>query len=337
VIEVRNLTKKYGNHLAVNNLSFTVEDNQVYGFLGPNGAGKSTTMNIMTGYIGLTDGEVIINGHNILTEPDKAKSCIGYLPEVPPLYKNMTVGEYLGFVAELKAIPKKDRLSEINKVVKNADISDVFNRLIGSLSKGYCQRVGLAQALLGSPKVLILDEPTVGLDPKQIIEIRTLIKSLAKDHTIILSSHILSEIQEVCDQVIIIHHGKLIAEGTPAELELMLGTTVTELILKADDDIAVKNLFSGIEGVTSVSCAPGEKIGELNIKLTVSSGADIQEEIYNVCVREHMPILMMKSGDFSLEQIFLELTEAESADTPAAHEEIVTETAEADTVEKEEE
>lgn len=314
MIEVRNLTKKYGNHLAVNDLSFTVEGNQVYGFLGPNGAGKSTTMNIMTGYIGLTDGEVIINGHNILTEPAQAKKCIGYLPEIPPLYKNMTVCEYLTFVAELKAIPKNDRASEIKKVVERVDLGEVFNRLISTLSKGYCQRVGLAQALLGSPEIIILDEPTVGLDPKQIIEIRALIKELSKNHTIILSSHILSEIQEVCDQVIIIHHGKLIAEGTPAELELMLGTTVTELTIKSGDDIAVKNVFSSIEGVTSVTCAPGEKSGELNVRISAESGSDIQEALYNVCVREHMPMLMMKSADFSLEQIFLELTDSENSD-----------------------
>lgn len=314
MIEVRNLTKKYGNHLAVNDLSFTVEDNQVYGFLGPNGAGKSTTMNIMTGYIGLTDGEVIINGHNILTEPKKAKKCIGYLPEIPPLYRNMTVCEYLTFVAELKAIPKKDRLGEINKVVEYTDIGDVYNRLIGSLSKGYRQRVGIAQALIGSPDIIILDEPTVGLDPKQIIEIRTLIKKLSENHTIILSSHILSEIQEVCDQVIIIHHGKLIAEGTPAELEEMLGSSVTELTVKAEDDIAVRKLFSEIDGVTSVACTPSEKSGEIHVRLTVASGCDVQEELYNVCVREHMPILMLKSVDFSLEQIFLELTAAEEAD-----------------------
>jgi len=319
VIEVRNLTKKYGNHLAVNDLSFTIEDNRVYGFLGPNGAGKSTTMNIMTGYIGLTDGEVIINGHNILTEPEKAKKCIGYLPEIPPLYKNMTVCEYLTFVAELKAIPKKDRLGEINKVVEYADLGDVYNRLIDSLSKGYRQRVGLAQALIGSPDIIILDEPTVGLDPKQIIEIRSLIKKLSEDHTIILSSHILSEIQEVCDQVIIIHHGKLIAEGTPEELEEMLGASVTELTVKAEDDIAVKQLFSGLEGVTSVSCTPSEKSGELDVRLTVASGYDIQENIYNACVQAHIPILMLKSVDFSLEQIFLELTAAEEASETEAN------------------
>ena len=199
MIEVKNLVKKYGDHTAVDHLSFTVEKGQIYGFLGPNGAGKSTTMNIMTGYLGATDGEVLINGHDILKEPEAAKKSIGYLPELPPLYMDMTVMEYLKFSAELKKIKKEDREQEIEKALKLVKLADVQDRLIKNLSKGYKQRVGLAQAILGFPEIIILDEPTVGLDPKQIIEIRELIRELAKEHTVILSSHILAEIREVCD------------------------------------------------------------------------------------------------------------------------------------------
>ena len=234
MIEVRDLVKRYGGHVAVDHLSFTVEKGQIYGFLGPNGAGKSTTMNIMTGYIGLTEGDVIVNGHNIVEEPEAAKRCIGYLPEIPPLYTDMTVTEYLRFAAQLKKVPKGERAEQIRRVVELTHIEDVQHRLIKNLSKGYRQRVGLAQALLGFPEVIILDEPTVGLDPKQIIEIRDLIRSLSGDHTVILSSHILSEVQEVCDQVLIINHGKLIASGSPAELEEKLAGTSLSLTVKGD-------------------------------------------------------------------------------------------------------
>ena len=210
MIEVRNLVKKYGNHTAVDNLSFTVKDGQVYGFLGPNGAGKSTTMNIIIGYLSATDGEVIINGHNIFEEPEEAKKCIGYLPEIPPLYSDMTVKEYLQFVAELKKVPKKERAEQIEKAMQMTNIVDMQHRLMKHLSKGYKQRVGLAQAIIGFPEIIILDEPTVGLDPKQIIEIRDLIKELSKEHTIILSSHIMQEISAVCDHVLIINKGHII-------------------------------------------------------------------------------------------------------------------------------
>ena len=222
MIEVKNLVKKYGSHLAVDHLNFTVDTGQIYGFLGPNGAGKSTTMNIMTGYLGATEGEVLINGHNILEEPEAAKKCIGYLPEMPPLYTDMKVNEYLRFVAELKKIPKTERQEQIEKVMLMVKIMDVQDRLIKNLSKGYKQRVGLAQAILGFPEIIILDEPTVGLDPKQIIEIRELIRELAKEHTVILSSHILAEIQEVCDYIMIISKGKLVASDTPENLENLM-------------------------------------------------------------------------------------------------------------------
>ena len=223
MIEVKNLVKKYGNHLAVDHLNFTIEEGHIYGFLGPNGAGKSTTMNIMTGYLGATEGEVLINGHDILKEPEEAKKQIGYLPELPPLYMDMTVREYMEFAAELKKIPKAKRAESIDDVEKLVKIKDVEKRLIKNLSKGYRQRVGLAQAVLGFPEIIILDEPSVGLDPKQIIEIRELIRKLAKKHTVILSSHILAEVREVCDYIMIISKGKLVASDTPENLERYLG------------------------------------------------------------------------------------------------------------------
>ena len=236
MIEVKNLVKKYGNHLAVDHLDFTIEPGRIYGFLGPNGAGKSTTMNIMTGYLGATEGEVVIGGHDILKEPEEAKRCIGYLPEQPPLYMDMTVREYLEFAAELKKIPRSKRADQVTEVEKMVRIRDVEKRLIRNLSKGYRQRVGLAQAVLGYPEIIILDEPSVGLDPKQIIEIRQLIRSLAKRHTVILSSHILAEVREICDYILIISKGRLVASDTPENLERILAKAgengVTSFILE---------------------------------------------------------------------------------------------------------
>ena len=237
MIEVNNLVKHYGDHTAVDHLSFKIEKGKIYGFLGPNGAGKSTTMNMITGYIASTEGTVTIDGHDILDEPEQAKKCIGYLPEMPPLYFDMTVGEYMNFVADLKKIPKDQKKSMVEEVMEMVKITDMKNRLIKNLSKGYRQRVGLAQAILGYPEVIILDEPTVGLDPKQIIEIRDLIKSLKKKHTVILSSHILSEVSAVCDYVLIISHGKLVASDTPENLgKLAEGSNTLNLLVKGDKD-----------------------------------------------------------------------------------------------------
>ena len=218
MIEVSHLTKKYGGHLAVDDVSFTVEDGQIYGLLGPNGAGKSTIMNILTGYLSATSGQVTVAGHPLPEEADEAKACVGYLPEQPPLYPEMTVGEYLNFVAELKKVPRAQRKEQVLRAARRTGLEKVLPRLIRSLSKGYRQRVGIAQALLGSPKIIILDEPTVGLDPAQVIEIRKLIRELGKAHTVILSSHILSEVQAVCQQVLILSKGKLAASGTLQEL-----------------------------------------------------------------------------------------------------------------------
>ncbi len=218
MIEVSHLTKKYGGHLAVDDVSFTVEDGQIYGLLGPNGAGKSTIMNILTGYLSATSGQVTVAGHPLPEEADEAKACVGYLPEQPPLYLEMTVGEYLNFVAELKKVPRAQRKEQVLRAARRTGLEKVLPRLIRSLSKGYKQRVGIAQALLGSPKIIILDEPTVGLDPAQVIEMRKLIRELGKAHTVILSSHILSEVQAVCQQVLILSKGKLAASGTLQEL-----------------------------------------------------------------------------------------------------------------------
>lgn len=218
MIEVSHLTKKYGGHLAVDDVSFTVEDGQIYGLLGPNGAGKSTIMNILTGYLSATSGQATVAGHPLPEEADEAKACVGYLPEQPPLYPEMTVGEYLNFVAELKKVPRAQRKEQVLRAARRTGLEKVLPRLIRSLSKGYKQRVGIAQALLGSPKIIILDEPTVGLDPAQVIEMRKLIRELGKAHTVILSSHILSEVQAVCQQVLILSKGKLAASGTLQEL-----------------------------------------------------------------------------------------------------------------------
>lgn len=252
MIEVKNLVKKYGNHLAVDHLNFTIEEGHIYGFLGPNGAGKSTTMNIMTGYLGATEGEVLINGHDILKEPEEAKKQIGYLPELPPLYMDMTVREYMEFAAELKKIPKEKRAESIEDVEKLVKIKDVEKRLIKNLSKGYRQRVGLAQAVLGFPEIIILDEPSVGLDPKQIIEIRELIRKLAKKHTVILSSHILAEVREVCDYIMIISKGKLVASDTPENLERYLGESGLIEIETRTEASKVKEVLKNVPGIEKV-------------------------------------------------------------------------------------
>jgi ABC-2 type transport system ATP-binding protein len=308
LIEVKHLVKRYGDNVALDDISFTVEDGNIYGFLGPNGAGKTTTMNIMTGYLTPTEGEVIINGHSIAEEPEKAKSSIGYLPEIPPLYTDMTVTEYLEFAAELKKLPKAERAASVSEVIAVTKLEDVTDRLIGNLSKGYKQRVGLAQAILGMPEIIILDEPTVGLDPKQIIEIRDLIRKLGKDHTVILSSHILSEIQEICDNIIIIHQGRLIANGTPEELKEKLASASMELTVKTGDRDRAVELVSAIPGVESVSVSNRSGDTETTLDLRLTRDADVREAIFDACVESGIPLLMMKASEFSLENLFLELT-----------------------------
>ena len=312
MIEVKNLVKKYGDHTAVDHLSFTVEKGQIYGFLGPNGAGKSTTMNIMTGYLGATDGEVLINGHDILKEPEAAKKSIGYLPELPPLYMDMTVMEYLKFSAELKKIKKEDREQEIEKALKLVKLADVQDRLIKNLSKGSKQRVGLAQAILGFPEIIILDEPTVGLDPKQIIEIRELIRELAKEHTVILSSHILAEIREVCDYIMIISKGKLVASDTPEHLEeLMNGSDTIHIETRAEKE-TVREILSGLKDIEDVTYTQENEILKAEVK--TKERKDIREVIFSAFAEAKCPLLTLQKTTVSLEEVFLELTGGQKSD-----------------------
>ncbi|MGN0181559.1 MAG: ABC transporter ATP-binding protein [Candidatus Ornithomonoglobus sp.] len=303
MIEVNNLVKHYGDKKAVDGITFTVHDNEVLGFLGPNGAGKSTTMNMLTGYISMTSGEIKINGIDILQNPIEAKRQIGYLPEQPPLYPEMTVAQYLGFVSELKGV--KDIKAEIKSIAEKTGLSKVLGRRTGNLSKGYKQRVGLAAALAGDPKVLILDEPTVGLDPNQIIDIRGLIRSLGKDHTVILSSHILSEISAVCDRVLIINNGRIAAEDTPENLAKRESKNkVKRIIIRADgSDEAVKAVLDGFTDVTYTRLD-----GEGEYALDIAAGKDISKQLFFAFARAELAILEQREEELSLEDIFIELT-----------------------------
>lgn len=308
VIEIKNLVKTYGDNVAVDDLSLNIEKGKVYGFLGPNGAGKSTTMNIITGYIGATKGSIKIDGHDIFKEPERAKKCVGYLPEMPPLYQDMTVGEYLKFVAELKQIPKKMRKNDIENALDRTKTKQVEGRLIKNLSKGYKQRVGIAQALIGMPEVIILDEPTVGLDPKQIIEIRQLIKDLGRSHTVILSSHILSEISEVCDHIYIISRGQLVASGSEKELvEQMAGNNELKVEIKGDKS-EVENVLFSIENSLNYQIEKNSKNGITRATIFSDREKDVREELFYACADAHIPIIKMEFKRKTLEDIFIELT-----------------------------
>lgn len=308
MIEVKHLTKRYGNHVAVNDLNFTIDKGKVYGFLGPNGAGKSTTMNIITGCLGATEGEVLIDGHSITEEPMQAKRLIGYLPEQPPVYMDMTPAEYLDFVARAKGIPAKERAQQIETVTEKTRIQDVRNRLIRNLSKGYRQRVGIAQALLGRPEIIILDEPTVGLDPAQIIEIRELIRELGKEHTLVLSSHILSEVQAVCDAIMIISKGRLVASDTSENLTALFAGTVTlNLDVRATDD-AARKVLDTVPGIEDMALSAGEP-GITHVQLKPEEGQDIRETLFFAFAKAGLPILSMTQNHASLEDVFLELTQ----------------------------
>lgn len=306
MIEVTNLTKRYGSHVAVDNLSFRVEKGQIYGFLGPNGAGKTTTMNIITGYLATTEGTVTVNGKDIQKEPEEAKRCIGYLPELPPLYMDMTVKEYLKFVAELKKVPAKEREKQIGEVMEMTFITDMQERLIKNLSKGYRQRVGLAQAILGYPEVIILDEPTVGLDPKQIIEIRDLIRKLGENHTVILSSHILSEVSAVCDHIMIIAHGKLVASDSPEGLRrLQSGSTQLKLTVKG----SYKEAEAALMAIPEVEAVEQEEASPLTgLRVMAKENTDVREAVFYTLAEAKLPIMSMQYSEKSLEDIFLELT-----------------------------
>lgn len=309
MIEINHLVKKYGDHVAVDDLSLTVESGKIYGFLGPNGAGKSTTMNIITGYLGATGGEVKINGYDIFSQPEEAKKCVGYLPELPPLYMDMTVREYLNFVAELKKLERSLRKKYVDEAMETTGITEQQNRLIRNLSKGYRQRVGFAQAVIGYPEIIILDEPTVGLDPKQIIEIRNLIKELGKKHTVILSSHILTEISAVCDHVFIISKGKLVAsDSTENLMNQMSGTQEIELLAKG----AAQDVESALLKIAEVEkCLPLENDDNslTHINIIAKKGADVREQVFKTCAQGGFIILQMNPVSKSLEDVFLELTE----------------------------
>ncbi len=331
MIQVENLVKRYGGHTAVDGMSFTVEKGKIYGFLGPNGAGKTTTMNVMTGYIAADGGTVIIDGHDILKEPLAAKACIGYLPEIPPLYPDMTVREFLLFAAELKKVPKAERRERVTALEERLSLSEMSRRLIKNLSKGYKQRVGLAQALVGNPKVLILDEPMVGLDPKQIIEMRDLIKGLAGEHTVILSSHILSEISAVCDHILIISEGKLAASGSPEELQKMMQGTAELVVTVIGERRQVEPVLEQMEEIEQYTFENGSEEGSILIRIEVKDDADIRKALSVALAGAGMPILSMNRSEKSLEDIFLELTE--TGEAPEEEEE--TETGEAPEEEEE--
>lgn len=312
MVEVKGLTKRYGAKLALDHVSFKVEEGSIVGFLGPNGAGKSTAMNIITGYLSPTAGQVLVSGKSILEEPAEVKRMIGYLPEIPPLYADMTVKEYLNFMYELKKakLPREQHLAEICRLVK---IEDVYGRLIGNLSKGYRQRVGIAQALIGNPPVLILDEPTVGLDPKQIIEIRSLIKSLGRNHTVILSSHILSEVQAVCERIIVINNGRLVADGATDTLAHDLSQD-HRLILRAEGP--EREMLHTIQAMPHVreALSLGEKepgVFELSVESDLDT--DLRRDLFALMSRKGWPMLALKNSDLTLEELFLQLT---SGDAP---------------------
>ncbi len=322
MIKVSNLTKKYGSNTAVDNISFEIEKGKIYGFLGPNGAGKSTTMNIITGCLAQTEGTVTVDGHDVYDEPLAAKKLIGYLPELPPLYTDMTPKEYLKFVAEAKGVKSTEIGPEVERVMERTALTSVADRLIRNLSKGYRQRVGIAMALLGDPEIIILDEPTVGLDPRQIIEIRELIKSLGEDHTVILSSHILSEIQEVCEQVIIISHGRVVANDTIENICLMGNQhPVLHVIAKCTPDAAVA-IVDEYEEVTHYAITECEEGTEL--VLTLMPGSDITDRLFFEFAGKGIAMSYL-SNRVSLEEIYLKLTEAafedEDEDEPIATEE----------------
>lgn len=307
MIEVQNLTKQYGPKKAVDDLSFTVKDGEILGFLGPNGAGKSTTMNMLTGYISSTSGKALINGIDILDDPIAAKKNIGYLPEIPPLYLDMTVKDYLNFIYDLKKckLPRKSHLEDVCGLVM---IKDVYDRIIRNLSKGYKQRVGLAQALIGNPPILILDEPTVGLDPKQIIEIRTLIKKLGKKHTVILSSHILPEIQAVCDRIIIINGGKIAADDTTENLTKNISADHRVIARIDGPREEVLKMIKGINGVVSVVADMEREKGIFDYEIEARENTDIRRELFKRVAARNWVMLGLKTSEMTLEDIFLKIT-----------------------------
>ena len=320
MIEVSHLSKNYGSRPAVKDLSFTVGDGQIFGLLGPNGAGKSTIMNILTGYIAPTSGEVKVAGFSLPEQAQQAKACVGYLPEQPPLYPEMTVQEYLDFAAELKGVRRAERKEQVRRAARRTGLEEVLPRLIRSLSKGYRQRVGIAQALLGSPKLIILDEPTVGLDPAQVIEIRKLIRELGKAHTVILSSHILSEVQAVCSQVLILAKGRLVAVGAPDELgeKLSSGSCLKATVL--GDGQTVLKAVGSIPGIRKVELE-GESDGQVTFTAESTDDTDRRAEVSRALSQAGCTVLALSAESKTLEDVFLALTEAQAGESPAEEEE----------------
>ena len=308
MIRAENLTKRYGQHVAIDRLNFTIEKGEVLGLLGPNGAGKSTTMNIVTGYLSATEGRVLVDGLDVLENAEEVKSKIGYMPEQPPLYLDMTVIDYLKFVCELKKVPKKQFKEDLVKIMDLVQIGDVSKRLVKNLSKGYRQRVGLAQALVGNPQILILDEPTIGLDPKQIIEIRNLIKSLRDDHTIVLSSHILPEVSAVCERVLIINKGSIVASDTVENLSKgLVGANKMSMRVAGPGD-QIEKALQKIDGVKTVSTIASSEIDAVDIVIESEDNTDVRRDVFFAMSKAKFPILMLRPMDMTLEDIFLQVT-----------------------------
>lgn len=309
MITVKNVCKKYGSFVAVDNISFEINDGEIIGLLGPNGAGKSTTMNMLTGFIEPTSGEILINGFNISKKSKKAKANIGYMPENVPLYKDLTVKEFINYMAELKYVKGKNKKNMVFDIMAKTNLTDVQNKLIKNLSRGYKQRVSMAGALVGSPKILILDEPTVGLDPKQITEIRDLIKSLAKDHTIIISSHILSEISQMCKKVIILNKGKLIAIDTPENLENKVSKNNVILVTVEDSENKIKNVVKEIPEITEIKLIKKNDDNTIQYSLTAKENSDIRKIVFEKFAKEGITIFELKKSETTLEDAFIDLIE----------------------------
>ena len=309
MIEVKNVTKKYGNFTAVDNISFNIEEGEIVGLLGPNGAGKSTTMNMITGFIEPTEGEIIIDGNDILKKPKKAKKQIGYMPEGVPLYNDLTVKEFVNYMADLKMVPRKEKKENIQKVLEQTNLVEVKNKLIRNLSRGYKQRVSMAGALVGNPKILILDEATVGLDPKQITEIRALIKSLGKEHTVILSSHILSEVSQICEKVIIINKGKIIAIDTPGNLEEKVKDENAVTLTVEDKENKIEEVTKQIKGIKELKLIKDNEDGTKDYVIVSEEKMDIRKEIFEKYAKAHITIFELKKRETTLEDAFMKLIE----------------------------
>lgn len=309
MIEVKNITKKYGKFIAVDNINFTIDDGEIIGLLGPNGAGKTTTMNMITGFIEPTKGEIIVDGCDILKKPQKAKKQIGYMPEGVPLYNDLTVKEFVNYMSDLKMVNKKEKKEKVQEIIEKANLQDVQNKLIKNLSRGYKQRVSLAGALVSNPKILILDEPTVGLDPKQITEIRSLIKILGKEHTIILSSHILSEISQICQKVIIINKGKIVAIDTPTNLENKVKNQNQLTITVEDKEEKIQEVTDNIKGIQELKLIKDNQDGTKEYIINLKENADVRKEIFEKYAKNNITIFELKKSEATLEDAFIELIE----------------------------